>query len=92
MKTTNKIFNAITISIIVLTSIGLFGSYLSEYLIDINWFGDSTKTIHIIGGSYERVIWGARHYWYNWGFTLLFITSIIRLIFIVDNIITNNHK
>ena len=45
MKKVNKIFNAITISLLILIGIGILGTYLSDYLVRINWFGDYEKTV-----------------------------------------------
>lgn len=87
MKKINKVFTTITISILVLSLIGIFGTYLSDYLIEINWFGDSKPYKTSCG---NRVDWGARHYWYNWGVSLLFITSLARAIAKIVNIIDND--
>ena len=86
MSKTSKIFNAITLYILAIFSIAIIGTYLSDYLVSINWFGDYVSdTRSGWDGSYER--WGARHYWYNWGMFLLFVLSIVRAIVGVDEIL-----
>lgn len=90
MKEYNKIFNAITLCILFLILIGIAGTYLSDYLIDINWFGDSIETEYFLGRSHEREVWGARHYWYNWGVFILFLATFIRLAFYIYLLIDKN--
>ena len=82
MKNINKIFNAITINLLVLTAIGLAGTFLSDYLISINWFGDYKEVKNYYGSekTFINNVWGARHYWYNWGCGLLFLTGFFRCV------------
>lgn len=68
MRRLNKIFATITVSILILFSIGVVGTYISEYLSSINWFGDRGSN------------WGPRHYWYNFLIAALFIVSLVRAI------------
>jgi hypothetical protein len=91
MKKVNKIFSVITISIFILMFLGIAGTYLSDYLSSINWFGDYKNTYY---SDYKErniteTVWGARHYWYNWGISILFIVSVVRaitkVIMIIDN-------
>ena len=85
----NKVFNTITITLIALIAIGMCGTFLSDYLISINWFGDyEVKHLNYWDSGKDVVIkhWGARHYWYNWGCFSLFITALVRGIVKVDNI------
>lgn len=76
MKKVNRVFSTITISLLILFSLAISGTYLSDYLISVNWFGDYTTDTRTTWGGYQH--WGARHYWYNWGVSLLFITSLAR--------------
>ncbi len=80
LSNTTKLFNLITFYIILITFIGLSGSFLSDYLIEINWFNDidTGKTFIYDGG--KVIDWGIRHYWYNWGVFFLFVSTIIRAI------------
>tara|TARA_R110000851_G_C12804666_1_gene537826 strand:- start:299 stop:574 length:276 start_codon:yes stop_codon:yes gene_type:complete len=88
MNKINRVFSTVTISLIILFAIGIAGTYLSDYLVSISWFGDYTST-YIDYNNNERPIniYGARHYWYNWGVFLLFTTSSIRAIAKVFSII-----
>lgn len=75
-----KVFNLITFYILLILSMGMLGTYFSEYLIEINWFGDiDTGKIYVNSGK-KVIIWGVRHYWYNWGVFFLFLSTIIRAI------------
>lgn len=81
MKKVNRVFNTISISILVLALIGVSGTYLSDCLNEIGWFGDKItehKHTYFSGSSY--IEWGARHYWYYWGVFLLFCTALGRAI------------
>ena len=80
LSTATKVFNLITFYSLIITSMGMLGTYFSEYLIEINWFGDiDTGKVYVDSGE-KATIWGARHYWYNWGSLFLFICTIIRAI------------
>ena len=76
MSKLNRVFNVITVNILIMFSIGFIGTYLSDYFIEQNLFGDS-------GAAH----WGARHYWYNWGVFFLFLSNFIRAIFKVINVV-----
>lgn len=80
LSNATKVFNLMTFYILLIVSMGMLGTYLSDYLIEINWFGDiDTNKVYVESG--KRVpIWGPRHYWYNWGSLVLFICTIIRSI------------
>tara|TARA_B100000809_G_scaffold232426_1_gene248316 strand:+ start:356 stop:625 length:270 start_codon:yes stop_codon:yes gene_type:complete len=88
MKNINKVFNTVTISLIILIGIGLMGTFLSDYLVSIDWFGDTSRTGKFWGSKEAYTIheWGARHYWYNWGVFFLFITALLRAVFKVASI------
>lgn len=85
MKNINKVFNTITISLVVLIGIGMCGTFLSDYLISINWFGDYSDNTRGMDGRFNH--WGARHYWYNWGVFFLFVTALARCIVKVVDIL-----
>ena len=57
----NKIFNIITIYIIGLLIIGITGTYLSDYLNDVNWFGDT-----VLGGG-KCLATGEHTHYYDYG-------------------------
>lgn len=46
MRKINRVYNTITASIIILFSIAIIGTYLSDYLVSINWFGDYETTYY----------------------------------------------
>lgn len=80
LSNSTKLFNLITFYILLIVSMGMLGTYFSEYLSEINWFGDiDTGKIYVDSGK-KVTIWGARHYWYNWGVGFLFVSTIIRAI------------
>ena len=90
MKKINRIFNAISISILALILIGLSGTFLSDYLVSINWFDDFSKIESKYGGKeMEYFYWGTRHYWYNWGLFFLFLTafgrSVANVVMIIED-------
>tara|TARA_B110000008_G_C16752095_1_gene477092 strand:- start:35 stop:343 length:309 start_codon:yes stop_codon:yes gene_type:complete len=80
LSNTTKLFNLITFYIILITLTGMSGTYLSDYLIEINWFGDIDTGKIYVESRKRVIIWGPRHYWYNWGSLVLFICTIIRAI------------
>tara|TARA_R110002074_G_scaffold55696_2_gene137926 strand:- start:15 stop:290 length:276 start_codon:yes stop_codon:yes gene_type:complete len=86
MKKVNKIFNIIFGYIIFAVAMGIGMSYLTEYLVDINWFGDVIEIRSYSGEKYEYVKWGMRHIWYNAGLWLVSFTTFIRVTVIVLNI------
>lgn len=88
----NKIINSITIFLIIILILGFSGTFLFDYLKSINWFGDHEEQRGY--GEYIRTVtvWGARHYWYNWGLFFLFCLSIARLFFKVVNIVEKYKK
>lgn len=76
----SKIFNQLAVQIFIIGFIGIAGTFLSDYLIKNNFFGD-TSTTHDYGyGLRTCYEWGVRHYWYNWIVSILFILQVIRTI------------
>jgi len=73
MKKLNRIFNVISINILILFAIGFLGTYLSEVLSESGMFGDFEN-------SYGRIEWGARHCWYFWSIFLLFVANVGRAV------------
>ena len=90
-----KKINKISLIVLIIFSIGFLGSFIVDYIVSINGFGDNicgqiTKDHHwhgMFSGAKcygETILWGARHYWYNWGVACLFIVSLFRIGIIID--------
>ena len=89
MKKVNKIFNIIFGYIIFAVAMGIGMSYLTEYLVDTNWFGDVIEIRRYTNveeyEEYEYVKWGMRHIWYSAGLWLVSFTTLTRvLVAIID--------
>ena len=78
MKKAIKFTYLLAIWIICIGTVGLFYTYINDYLNSIDFFGD-TKT-YPYGGTYLYTEWGARHYWYYWICLCLFLLSVVRMI------------
>ena len=91
MRKTNKVFTVIAVHLALLIGIGILGTFLSDFLTEINWFGDvvltDDKFVYQAFGGKSQVKWGARHYWYNWGCFLFAVLSVFRCIVTVYNIV-----
>lgn len=77
----NKFSLLLVLWLLMLFSITIGCTYLSEYLEQIKFFGDVWYTntgTYGYDNSHEE--WGARHIWYAILCTLLFILSLIRII------------
>lgn len=72
--------------IVVLCSIGMAMTFLSEHLQSIGFFGDIKRPepnrYEMIDHWFE---WGKRHYWYFWMCLFLFLTSLARVIVWIVN-------
>ena len=88
MRKVNKIFNIIFGYIIFAVAMGIGMSYLTEYLVDTNWFGDVVKIRRYTNGDYgpEYIKWGARHIWYNAGLWLTSLATLTRVMVVIINI------
>ena len=84
MSKINKAFNSISITIIITFIVAILGTYLSDYLIKINWFGDTYYT----NGA---VKWGARHYWYNITCGSLIFVNLFRGFFTMIDIVNDQN-
>ena len=84
MKT--KVFLGIGIRIIIVFSVGMFWTYIPEYLFD--FFGDK---IVVIDGV-EDVEWGVRHCWYNIMMILLFLLSLINAVIQCVKLVERNYN
>jgi hypothetical protein len=73
MKKLNRIFNVISVNLLILFSIGFFGTYVSDILEANGMFGDFKN-------SHGRLEWGARHCWYFWGVFSLFLANFGRAV------------
>ncbi len=60
----NKIFNTISIYIIGLLIIGVTGTYLSDYLNEVNWFGDvkTGETKCFATGEHSHYNYGSKSF------------------------------
>ncbi len=93
MKT--QVYLGIVVRIIILILIGMFSTYLPDNLRD--FFGDTPclpdaegNTYHC-GGIDTQYLWGSRHYWYFWGMLILFLVSIINMIWSIINLIEKHY-
>ena len=81
-----KVFLQISISIILLTTLGLVGTFLTDYLNEINWFGNYQELNW--SGSDMVEVKGARWHWYAWGLGTLWFSTFahcaIRIINSID--------
>jgi len=81
MKKPITIFYVALIQLVALIIAGMFGTFLHEYLISINWFNDYTWVRTWYDGSTQEIFeWGARHYWYIALCCTLFVSGLIRII------------
>lgn len=75
----------LSIWIVIMCTTGILFTYLNDTLQSSGFFGD-TKFIpknqwETSGVIDTEHLWGARHYWYFWMCTLLFLLSVVRVIF-----------
>ena len=78
MKKAIRFTTGLSLQIILLGAIGFFGTFLSDYLADMGWFGDTIeKSVH---GDWNNEIWGARHRWYVVTLVLLVVIQIVRIV------------
>lgn len=80
MKKIIKFTTGLTFQILLLSAIGMIGTFLSDYLVDLNWFNDYTEISNKYSKPFEDDIWGARHYWYNITVSVLFVIQGIRIV------------
>ena len=86
----------ISLRVIILFGVAILGTFLSDYLNEIKWFGDYFDIIdhseymvdtYDVPKHEEILRHGSRHVWYNIGFILLFILQSISLIwYVVDSV------
>jgi len=74
------LYFGIALRIIILFAVGMFGTYIPDYL--RGFFGDvyTGDTSSYLFKTDTEWDWGARHYWYFWMMFVLFILSIANLI------------
>jgi len=86
----NQVFFGISFRIIILCLIGMFGTYISEIDGMREFFGDK-----LVFAPWSRTEtewdWGARHYWYFWMVTILFVWSLINLFVSAYRLIDKNY-
>jgi len=78
MKKGIKFTTGLTLQILLLGTIGFFGTFFSDYLESVGWFAD-TLTDRIRGGK-PYIEWGARHCWYVWTLVFVVLIQIVRII------------
>lgn len=78
MKKTVKYTSLLTLQILILGLIGIFGTFLSDYLISINWFGDYYEYYEYLEKNVLQ--YGARRHWYNWIVSIIFFIQVFRII------------
>lgn len=88
IKKINKVILACTIFVLLMTSVGILGTYLNDYLTSINWYGDYTQTIcYPSGNCVEEERSGDRRIWLSIGSTLLFMISLSKFCFKINHLI-----
>jgi len=75
----HQVYFGIAIRIIILFSIGMIGTFVSELPGMRDFFGDTNSH-----GGHPNIFdsdidWGARHHWYFWMMFALFILSFINV-------------
>jgi len=78
MKKAIRFTTGLSLQILLLGLIGFFGTFLSDHLDSIGWFGDETKDY--MRGGVMHVEWGARHLWYVWTLVAIVLTQIARMV------------
>ena len=87
-----EVYLGIAIRIIVLCALGMIGTYIPEHLRD--FFGDKLlgPEVTFKTSPDEDWEWGARHIWYFWGMTLLFVLSLINVVVGCIKLINKHYK
>ena len=90
----------LSLRVIILFGVAILGTFLSDYLTEIQWFGDTVSVVtnsdHIMKmfdepRHQEILHYSARHYWYNWGFAVLFLLQLISFIWYTVNKINTRY-
>lgn len=94
----NQLFFGVAIRIIILFSIGFAGSFIPDNFRDllgdtkcpINEFGefDCNNPISPIDKGWN---WGTQHYWYYWMMVILFLWSLVNLVWQTVNLFKKHH-
>lgn len=81
-----KAYFYIVFRILLLGALGIMFTYVPEHL--RGFFGDHLRNTSIYSGRYETSgmvdqnwTWGARHYWFFWISTIIFILSVVKIWF-----------
>lgn len=67
----------LTLQVLLLFIVAILGTFISEYLIEINFFSSDWISNERYGDYYH---WGARRIWYTWMCIALFCLSVTRII------------
>lgn len=94
MKT--KVFLGVALRIIIFFTVSTFATFLPEHLRE--FFGDHFVVAHeqLVGKDHsyfvnERWDWGARHYWFCAGMTILFLLTLVNMIIGIVKIIKKEY-
>ncbi len=85
----NQVYFGIAIRIIVLFSLSMLFTYISEHLRD--FFGDIHQRDRSGCIADENWIWGSRHYWFFWMMFLLFILSAINFVLATISLVEKHY-
>ena len=89
MKKIIKFTTQLSLQIILLSIIGILGSYFSDYLSTTGFFNDTISEKADEFGSFTR--WGARHMWYFWTVLVLFLIQIFRIMYWVGSYLSEEN-
>ena len=89
----HQVYFGIAIRWILLIVVAMMATFIPEHLRD--FFGDklypSDISIYDRGAIDIYWSWGARHYWYFWGITILFLFTLINFGISIYNIIVKHY-
>lgn len=85
----NKVYLGIAIRIVILFSLAMFSTYVSENL--RGFFGDVKLSIPSTLGMDKNWDWGSRHYWYFYMMICLFLLSVANLVVYVVTVIKKEY-
>ena len=91
-----NLFTKLSLNITLLGIIGILGTFMSDYLQQIGFFGDTLVRNAYYSEMYgvvsKQYSWGMRHYWYAWTCGALVVIQIIRIANIIINHVESDNK